>query len=35
MATAKKTKRRRQRIDALIDAHVWLRKKAKKKVART
>jgi hypothetical protein len=30
MATAKKTKRRR--IDTLIDAHVWLRKMANKKV---
>ena len=32
MATAKNTKRRRQRIDTLIDAHVWLRKMANKKV---
>jgi hypothetical protein len=30
VAIAKKTKRRRQRIDTLIDALVWLRKKAKK-----
>lgn len=28
VATAKKTKRRRQRIDALLDVHVWLRKNA-------
>jgi hypothetical protein len=29
VATAKKTKRRRQRIDALLDVHVWLRKNAR------
>jgi len=31
---AKKRKRRRQRIDTLIDAHVWLRWRAKKKPAK-